>query len=58
MGENIIKLSQTGRDFLKSIETARLDPYDDQTGKKIKEWNRHATIGYGHLILESEWEYI
>lgn len=53
--ESILFMSEQGRNFLKDIEICKLDPYDDQTGKVIKEWNIHATIGYGHLISEKEW---
>lgn len=42
-------------DLLKSIEQLRLTPYDDQTGKDISSWIQGATIGYGHLISQDEW---
>lgn len=51
-----MQLSQQGRDLLKSIETLRLKPYDDQTGKDVTEWVEGATIGYGHLISKMEWD--
>lgn len=41
--------------LLKAIETLRLMPYDDQTGKNISSWVKGATIGYGHLIAKDEW---
>lgn len=39
------------------MEGVRLKPYDDQTGKELTEWNKHATIGVGHLISQDEWKY-
>ncbi len=53
---NNLQLSGKGQTFLKSIEMLRLKPYDDQTGKDITSWIKGATIGYGHLILNGEWE--
>lgn len=50
-----LNLSQKGIDLLKSIEQLATQPYDDQTGKKISAWVKGATIGYGHLIAQSEW---
>lgn len=50
-----LSLSQQGLALLKQIETLRLKPYDDQTGRPIKEWTPGATIGYGHLIAEIDW---
>ena len=50
-----MRMSETGREFLKSIEELRLQPYDDQTGETIAEWCRGATIGYGHLLTPAEW---
>ena len=47
--------STHGRDLLKGYEALRLLPYDDQTGLPLKEWNKGATIGYGHLIPKEEW---
>ena len=41
--------------LLQAIETLRLKPYDDQTGKDISAWVKGATIGYGHLIAQAEW---
>lgn len=49
-------LSSRGLDLLKSIEQLATTPYDDQTGKGISSWVKGATIGYGHLIVQSEWE--
>lgn len=49
-------LSDKGLNTLKSLEGLKLFPYDDQTGKKIQRWVRGATIGYGYLILPTEWE--
>lgn len=49
------QMSAQGSNFLKGIEQLRLQPYDDQTGQTIAAWVRGATIGYGHLIRQSEW---
>jgi len=49
-------MSGEGVDLLKKIETLRLTPYDDQTGKDITSWVEGATIGYGHLISKKEWK--
>ena len=48
--------STKGIDLLKSIERFRRKPYDDQTGEEITAWVEGATIGYGHLIAESDWQ--
>ena len=50
-----VQMSIKGMEFLKSIEDFRLKPYDDQTGKEIFSWVTGATIGYGHLISQIEW---
>lgn len=50
-----LSLSQQGLALLKSIETLRLKPYDDQTGQPIAEWMPGASIGYGYLIAEVDW---
>jgi GH24 family phage-related lysozyme (muramidase) len=53
-----MKISQQGLDFLKDYETLSLQPYSDKIGLKsapIKSWSEAATIGYGHLILNTEW---
>ena len=53
-----MKISQKGLDFLKDYETLSLQPYSDKIGLKsapIKSWSEAATIGYGHLILNTEW---
>ncbi len=55
-GEHTHQLSTKGENLLKSIEQLSLQPYDDQTGKKITAWVKGATIGYGHLISTSEWD--
>lgn len=52
-------LSAEGEAWLKEVEKLALQPYDDQkgiTGEPITEWVEGATIGYGHLILEYQWE--
>lgn len=46
---------QKGITLLKTIEELATDPYDDQTGKDITVWVEGATIGYGHLIVKSDW---
>lgn len=50
-----MKMSISGKTILKSIEKYRAYSYDDQTGERIEEWVPGATVGYGHLIKESEW---
>ena len=49
-------MSPEGCRLLQSVEELRLLPYDDQTGKTITEWLEGATIGYGYLIPEDEWD--
>jgi len=51
-----LKVSEEGVEFIKTHEGLRLKPYDDQTGKTITEWKRGATIGYGHVIEQPDWE--
>lgn len=51
-----MSFSAKGQTLLKGIEQLRLKPYDDQTGKEITEWIGGATIGYGRLIEESDWD--
>jgi len=51
-----LDLSDKGISLLSSIESLASQPYDDQTGKIISHWVEGATIGYGHLISESEWD--
>ena len=53
--EQIMKMSSEGIELLKAIEEYREFPYDDQTGKDIKDWVPGATVGYGHLIKPSQW---
>lgn len=49
-------MSGDGENLLKSVEELRLEPYDDRNpSKKLDQWNKFATIGYGHLISKSEW---
>jgi len=50
-----LSLSLAALLLLKQIETLRLKPYDDQTAKEISTWKTGATIGYGHLIKNTEW---
>jgi len=52
----ILRLGEKARGLLKSIERLRIRPYDDQTGREVKEWTAGATIGYGHLIRRHEWK--
>ena len=47
--------SAQGSALLMSIEELRLKPYDDQTSKEISKWCAGATIGYGHLITQTQW---
>lgn len=50
--------SEKAKDIMKSMESLALQPYDDQKGIKsapIKFWVKGATIGWGHLISQSEW---
>ncbi len=42
--------------LLKDIEELSIKPYDDQTGEKTNKWVKGATIGYGHLIIKTDWE--
>ncbi len=49
-------MSAKGLQWLKKIEMLHLTTYDDQTGKPTKVWVKGATIGYGHLILQTEWD--
>lgn len=51
-----LRMSAEAVALLKAIETLRLVPYDDQTGKDIKAWVEGATIGYGHLIAKQAWD--
>ena len=51
-----LSLSEAAKKLLKSIETLRLMPYDDQTSKDITKWVQGATIGYGHLISKADWD--
>ena len=50
-----MKMSISGITLLQSIEEFRAHPYDDQNGEDIEAWVPGATVGYGHLIKESEW---
>lgn len=49
-------LSSRCMDLLAELEGFRDKPYDDQTGAEISHWVKGATIGYGHLIGQDEWE--
>lgn len=51
----ILTLSTKAKNLLKAIEQLVLNPYDDQSGKKISAWISGATIGFGHLISYEEW---
>lgn len=50
-----LSLSQQGIASLMAFESFRGMPYDDQTGNAISQWVTGATIGYGHLISQDEW---
>lgn len=52
-----LAMSEAGKQWLKDVEQLRLMPYDDQTGREITSWLQGATIGYGYLIPEVEWNY-
>lgn len=54
--EDANNISESGKQFIRQYEQLRTKPYDDQTGKTITTWNRHATIGWGHLIPQTEWD--
>ncbi|EOI9703350.1 glycoside hydrolase family protein, partial [Campylobacter coli] len=54
--EKITHLSNDGQNLLKNIEKLRLKPYNDQNGKEITSYVKGATIGYGHLIGQNEWD--
>ncbi len=49
------QMSDQGIELLMSIESFRGKPYDDQNGNEISSWVKGATIGYGHLISQEEW---
>ncbi len=51
-----MSMGEKGLTLLKEVETLRLQPYDDQTSKVISDWVKGATIGYGHLIAQAEWD--
>lgn len=40
-------------ELMRAYETLSLHPYDDQTKKTITKYCQGATIGYGHLIMDS-----
>ncbi|EOB4244141.1 hypothetical protein ACIT2J_001859, partial [Campylobacter jejuni] len=54
--EKITHLSNDGQNLLKNIEKLRLKPYNDQNGKEITSYVKGATIGYGHLLGQNEWD--
>lgn len=49
------QMSDIGIELLMSIESFKGTPYDDQNGDAISNWVKGATIGYGHLISQDEW---
>lgn len=49
------RMSDKGMELLMSIESFKDKPYDDQNGNAISNWVKGATIGYGHLISQDEW---
>lgn len=50
------QFSIRGLSLLKTLEGFRGAPYDDQTSKDTDIWVQGATIGYGHLIEQQEWD--
>ena len=48
--------SDAGMELLKSAEALFLQPYDDQTERPTSTWVPGATIGYGHLITQNQWD--
>lgn len=54
-GGSPLSFSKRGSDLLKQVERLRLSPYDDQTAQDITRWVAGATIGYGHLISNTDW---
>lgn len=52
----LLSMSPDAIALLKSIEQLRLTPYDDQTGRDTTKWVKGATIGYGHLIAQADWD--
>jgi type VI secretion system secreted protein VgrG len=53
------RLSEKGRDLLKSVEELRLKPYDDSDPDKVLTTYApgKTTIGYGYLLVDkTEWE--
>ena len=53
-----MKTSEKAKDIMKGMESLALKPYDDQKGIQsapIKFWVKGATIGWGHLITQPEW---
>lgn len=53
--EGSLNMSEKGLTLLKQVEKLYLKPYDDQTSKVITAWIKGGTIGYGHLIKQTEW---
>ncbi|MBL8472384.1 MAG: lysozyme [Rhodocyclaceae bacterium] len=51
-----IEMSEDGLKLLRAVEQLSLKPYDDQTGKETDKWVKGATIGYGHLLAQAEWD--
>lgn len=51
-----LTMSPQATAFLRTIEKLRLQPYDDCSGGDVDEWVKGATIGYGHLIAQAEWD--
>jgi lysozyme len=52
----LLTLSPEALKLLKVVEELHLVPYDDQTGKDISAWVPGATIGYGHLVAQPNWD--
>lgn len=49
------QMSDKGMELLMSIEAFRGISYVDQNDNNIFDWVKGATIGYGHLISQDEW---
>lgn len=52
---SLLTFSSRAITYIKALESLSLQPYDDQTGQEISDWVTGATIGYGHLISQSDW---
>lgn len=48
-------VSEKGREFIRGYHPLLLRPCDGEAGNPLKQWQKGATIGYGHAIVEQEW---